>query len=184
MKRHYFISDSLDDLEQVELELEERGLIKPQIHVLSDNESEIVAHHLHPVTDFMKTDVINSGLWGLCIGLIGASLVVASTALMGWAETIGWAPFLFLAIVVLGFCTWEGGFLGFQEKNRRFRRFEEVIRSNHHVLFVDVDARQEPILDSVVARHPRLVPAGDGAPAPGWIISGEQQLWDFMRWAP
>lgn len=184
MKRQYFVSDSLQELKQVVEELETRGFIPPQIHVLSDSEAEVAAQQLYPVTDFMKTDVINSGLWGLGIGLLGAAVVVTVSAMLGWAEVIGWAPFLFLAIVVLGFCTWEGGFLGFQEKNRRFRRFDEVIRNNHHVLFVDVAARQEDALLSVAARHPRLIPAGDGEPSPGWIISGEQQLRDFMRWAP
>src|SRR5690606_7739307 len=115
MKRQYFVSDSLNELEQVVGELEERGFIRPQIHVLSDSEADIAAHQLYPVTDFMKTNVINSGLWGLGIGSLGAALVVAASAWMGWAAAIGWAPFLFLAIVVLGFCTWEGGFLGFQE---------------------------------------------------------------------
>ena len=50
MKRHYFISDSLDDLERVEIELEQGGLIKPQIHVLSDNESEISEHVEDPMS--------------------------------------------------------------------------------------------------------------------------------------
>lgn len=184
MKRHYFVSDNLDDLEKVEVELEAQGIIRPQIHVLSNSEAELEAHHLHPVTDFMKTDVISSGLWGLVIGALGAALVIGTTLVMGWAEAIGWVPFVFLSVVVLGFCTWEGGFLGFQEKNRRFRRFEDVIRNNRHVLFVDVKAEQEEILHNVIARHPHLKPAGDGAPAPGWVIVGEQQLRDFMRWAP
>ena len=35
MLRHYFISDSLDDLEKFEDELEARGVATQQIHVLS-----------------------------------------------------------------------------------------------------------------------------------------------------
>ena len=184
MKRHYFISDNLDDLETVERELQDSGIRLPQIHVLSNSESELAEHHLHTVGDFMKTDVINSGLWGLGIGLCGALLIVGTTLLMGWADSIGWIPFLFLSLIVLGFCTWEGGFLGFQEKNRRFRRFDEIVRNNRHVLLVDVAEEQEDVLTDVVARHPQLAPAGEGEPAPGWVIIGEQQLRDFVRWGP
>ncbi len=184
MKRHYFISDNLDDLEQVEIELEAAGLVRPQIHVLSEDEAELSTRQLHPVSDFMKTDVINSGLRGFGVGVLGALLVLSVTAVAGWAEAYGWTPFVFLAVVVLGFCTWEGGFLGFQEKNRHFRPFEEEVRNHRHILFVDVTDRQEDIVNQVRARHPGLVPAGDGAPAPAWVISGEQQLRQFVRWGP
>ncbi len=35
MKRHFYISDDLDDLDRIEVELEEKGVHKPQIHVFS-----------------------------------------------------------------------------------------------------------------------------------------------------
>ena len=35
MRRHYFISDNLDDLEVFEEQLEAAGISTPQIHVLS-----------------------------------------------------------------------------------------------------------------------------------------------------
>lgn len=184
MKRQYFISDNLSDLEAVEQELLEKGITRPQIHVLSNSDSDLEKHHLHPVADVMKTDVVNSGLWGLGIGLLGALLVIGATLIMGWAESIGWTPFAFLALIVLGFCTWEGGFLGFQEKNRRFKRFEDTVRNNRHVLLVDVSEEQESVLGEVVERHPQLAPAGEGDPAPGWIIVGEQQLREIIRWGP
>jgi hypothetical protein len=184
MKRHYYISDNLDDLELVEHELESEGLSDEQIHVLSNNEAALASHHLHPVVDFMKTDVIRSGLVGASIGAMAATLVLAVTAVMGWAEAIGWTPFVFLAVVALGFCTWEGGFMGFQEKNRRFRRFDEVVKANKHVLFVDVTAQQEGILSRITSRHPRLQLAGDGPAMPEWLIAGQRQVKNFVHWAP
>lgn len=184
MKRQYFISDNLKDLEAVEQELLEKGITRPQIHVLSNSDSELEKHHLHPVAEVMKTDVVNSGLWGLGIGLCGALLVIGATLIMGWAGTVGWTPFVFLALIILGFCTWEGGFLGFQEKNRRFKRFEDTIRDNRHVLLVDVGEGQESVLDDVVERHPHLAPAGEGEPTPGWVIVGEHQLREIIRWGP
>ncbi len=184
MKRHYFISDKLSELEAVERELEAEGITRPQIHVLSNSDAELEQYEIQPVHELMRTDMVNSSLWGFGIGLIGALLVIGTTIFMGWAEAIGWSPFVFLAIIILGFCTWEGGFLGFQEKNRRFKRFESAISNNRHVLLVDVDEDQLDVLNAVIKRHPQLAPAGEGEPTPGWVIVGEQQLREFIRWGP
>jgi hypothetical protein len=184
MNRHYFVSDNIDELENVERELEAEGVLTPQIHVLSDNEAALEKHHLHAVTDFMKTDVIRAGLWGLAIGAAGAALVLVVAYFAGWASEVGWVPFVFFAIVVLGFCTWEGGFLGFQERNKRFRRFEQLLADSKHVLFIDVSNDQEELVRRIMDRHPSLVPAGDGESAPRWVVLGQHQLQEFMRWAP
>lgn len=184
MKRFFYISDSLKELGQVERELESEGVLTPQIHVFSNDESEVEHQHLHPVADFMKTDVVHSGLWGLFIGVAGAMMVLAVASVMGWAQSIGWTPFVFLAIVVLGFCTWEGGFFGFQERNHQLRKFEQAIAANRHVLFVDIAPEQEPVLRAVVQRHPSLEAAGEGVAAPAWVILGQERLRHFMRWAP
>jgi len=48
MKRHFYISDDLDDLDRIEVELEARGVHKPQIHVFSKDDTGVDAHdHLH-----------------------------------------------------------------------------------------------------------------------------------------
>ena len=39
MKRHYYISNSLDELEVVERELEAEGVTISQIHVLSEDDA-------------------------------------------------------------------------------------------------------------------------------------------------
>ena len=57
MKRFYFISDDLDDLERLEAELEDNGLQQPQIHVLSEDDAELARHR-----EFMAG--IENPLWG------------------------------------------------------------------------------------------------------------------------
>lgn len=159
--RHYFVSGSLDDLEQVEEELEAQGVATAQIHVLSLDESGVDSHsNLNGVPSLLKRDVIHSGLKGAAIGVIGAGSVLGVVALAGWASAmVGWVPFIFLAIVVFGFATWEGGLLGIQSPNRHFVQFEQVLAEGKHIFFVDVLDSEKGVLDSVVANHPRLVPA-------------------------
>jgi len=182
MNRHYYISDNLDDLESVESELEASGIGTEQIHVLSENDADVEQHRLHDVPSFLKQDVVNSGLRGIAIGVALATLTLALVHLGGWAETtVGWTPFIFLAAVVIGFCAWEGGFLGIQQRNSYFKRFEDNLREGKHIFFVDVDDKQEAVLERVVRHHPTLQLAGTGEATPHWLLAWQQRWQQFRR---
>ena len=58
MKRHFYISEDLDDLEQVEQELVSGGVETPHIHVLSENDADVENHHLHEVEAVLKKDIV------------------------------------------------------------------------------------------------------------------------------
>lgn len=182
MNRHYYISDDLDELETVEHELEAKGISTEQIHVLSENEAAVEQHHLPEVASFMKQDVVHSGEIGAVIGVVLAALLLGIAYGMGWTETAaGWIPFAFLAVIILGFCTWEGGFFGIQEPNAHFRRFKRLLKHGKHVFFVDVEPEQESILDQVVKQHPRLKLAGTGDGTPHWVVAWQQKWHQFKR---
>ncbi len=185
MKRHYYISTDLDDLEHVEEELEAAGVATPQIHVLSHDDDGVAKHdHLHPVEAVLKKDVVHGTEVGAVIGVIGASLVLLISYYSGVTETVGWVPFLFLAVVVLGFCTWEGGLFGIQEPHQDFKRFEGELDAGKHVFFVDVDANQESALSRIVSAHPRMEPAGEGAATPKVVVEAQKKFHDVMQTLP
>jgi hypothetical protein len=173
MLRHYFISNNLDDLEVLEEQLEAAGVSTPQIHVLSRNEAEVHKHpHLHEVESFMQKDIVYSTARGAVLGICASVLVLAVAHFAGWTHTVaGWMPFIFLSIVVLGFCTWEGGLHGIQKPNHNFVRFEKALKEGKHVFFVDLEPRQEAILANVLKSHPQVEPAGTGASAQHWFIT-------------
>ena len=187
MNRHYYISDNLDDLEKVEQELQSAGIEAPQLHVYSAAETtaDADAHHLHEVSDFTKRDVIHSGFIGLGIGIAGALALLAIVYVFGWIESsAGWMPFIFLAIVIIGFSTWEGGMRGIQEPNHEFSRFEGALKSGKHIFYLDVDSKQESLLNQVVSNHPQLEFAGDGTAAPAWVVHGQAQFQKFIKAMP
>jgi hypothetical protein len=173
------MSDDLQDLERLEMELENEGMVRPQIHVLTDHEAQLESYRLHEVSSLMRTDVIGQGLKGALIGALGFGLVILVAGVTGMAASFGWTPFVFLAIVVLGFCTWEAGFLGFQLPNRRFREFQ-----GKHVFFVDIRSGQELLLQRAVARHPGLQQVGKGEAMPWWLIALQERYQRFVRSAP
>ncbi len=176
--RHYFISNDLDDLEVVQQQLEGEGLTKPQIHVLSLDDMAVENHHrLHDVSSFMKTDVLRSGEIGLLVGLAIAAALLLIAYFAGWtAAPVGWLPFVLLAAIVLGFATWEGGFIGIQRRNTHFARFEKALADGNHVFFVDVEPGQEDILDAVISPRQGIAMAGTEKGTPHWVLEGQKRI--------
>jgi len=184
MKRHYYVSTDLDDLEIVERDLENAGVTTPQIHVLSLDDQGVEEHHLHNVEAVLKKDVVRGTELGAVVGVIAAAAVLAIAYFTGITETYTWVPAIFLAVIVLGFCTWEGGLIGIQEPHVEFRRFQDDLESGKHILFVDVDPEQEDVLQRVVAEHPKLTSAGEGTATPRFVVRGQDTFNKFMKTAP
>jgi hypothetical protein len=184
MKRYYFIGDDLDVLAAVERALMAKGITAEQVHVLSLNDADAEQHHLHDVQSLMKKDIVHWAEIGALFGLVASIAAIAIAHLSGLAAQFGWIPFVFLAIVLLGFFMWEGGLIGIQLPNCRFRRFERVLRAGEHVFFVDVDSSQETHVHEVLTVHPQLRPAGTGPSLPRWLVGLQQNARRFAQWAP
>jgi hypothetical protein len=178
MLRHYFISSDMDDLERLEEQLEDKGVMSAQIHALTLDDTAAENHvHLHDVQSLMKRDLIHSGEYGLLIGVCIAAAVLILTYLLEWhTSPAGWIPFIFLAIICLGFFTWEGGLWGIQNMNVHFKRFEEELSKGRHVFFVDLEPKQEQILADVVKAHPGIESAGTGTASPHWLVIWQVRL--------
>ena len=129
----------------------------------------------------LKKDVVHGTELGAVVGVIGAALVLAIAYYSGLTETYTWVPAIFLAIIILGFCTWEGGLIGIQKTHVDFRRFEEDLEAGKHILFVDVDPAQEDTLQEVIAAHPKLQSAGEGASTPRLVVKA-QSLFPRSMW--
>ena len=184
MKRHYYVSSDLDDLEIVERDLEAAGVTTPQIHVLSEDDAGVEQHHLHNVEAVLEKDVVHGTEVGVVVGVIAGATILLLAWFSGLTETYTWVPAIFLSVIVVGFCTWEGGLIGIQEPHTNFQRFQSQLREGKHILFVDVDTNQEQILRSVVRQHSKLEDAGEGVSTPGWVIGAQQKWAKFVQVAP
>ncbi|GLX77112.1 hypothetical protein tinsulaeT_04520 [Thalassotalea insulae] len=185
MIRHFYISDDINELKQVEQELESNGFTEPQIHVLSEHDAEVENHQLHEVQSVLKQDIVHSTEIGSVIGISLAIITLLIAYAMGWTETAaGWMPFIFLSIVIVGFCTWEGGFIGIQQPNVNFKRFQEILRNGKHVFFVDVTPEQERTINNIMKKHPLLQNAGVGEATPHWVVDGQDKFNRFMKFMP
>ena len=181
--RHYFISNDLDELVEFERELEAKSIDTNQIHVLSNDDTAAEnLEELNSVTSFSKRDVIRSGELGLTVGLVAAIAILAGAYFAGLTQSVlGWLPYVVLAILVLGFCTWEGGFIGIQRRNRRFEQFSAALEAGRHIVFVDLLDEQTDILNQIVRDHPDLEAAGTASGTPHWIMVGQKRIPYFLR---
>jgi len=177
MLRHYFVSNSLDDLEVLEQQLEAAGISTPQIHVLSRNDAEVEHHqHLHEVQSFMKRDIVYSTECGAVVGVCASALVLGVAHFAGWTgSAAGWMPFIFLAVALLGFSAWMGGLVGIEKPNHNFVRFEQALNEGKHVFFVDLEPSQEAVLEKAMKSHPQVEQAGTGSSPPYWLIALQQK---------
>ena len=180
--RHYFISDDLDDLDLMEDQLEHAGIDSPRIHVLSNDSVGVANHiHLHAVQSIFTRDVVHCTIVGAMIGLLGVCLVLGVTYGLDLPDAIiGWTPYIFLSIVVLGFCTWEGGFVGMQKTNYHYKQFESALEDGKHVFIVDLDPDQESSLKTALQDHPKLLEAATEVGSPHWILASLHWLTAFI----
>ena len=185
MIRHFYISNDLDDLESLEVELETAGISAPHCHVLSMDDTEVAAHpNLNEVEAVLRTDVVHSTKTGAVVGIIAATIMLYVVALTGWAKEVTWVPFVFLCIVIVGFFTWEFGFIGIQRKNNRFSRFEKALKNGKHIFFVDIEKENVQLLADIFRRHPKIKRAGDGPSVPQWYIKMQDGFKSFSKIMP
>lgn len=185
MLRHYYITDSLEDLAEVEQSLLNEGFMDSQIHVLSEQDAEVARLQLHEVESVLKKDVIHSTKIGAVVGIILALITLLFAYFMNWFNSpSGWLPFVFLSIIIIGFCTWEGGFIGIQTDNINFRRFKRLVNNGKHLLFVDIERQQKNTLIEVVKHYPSLQAQGTGDASPHWVVYGRDKYQMFMKSMP
>ena len=184
MKRYFYVSNELDDLQNVENALEESGISRAQIHVLSNDDAGVKERNLNQVYSWFKTDVISTTYKGLIVGLILAVVVIFFSNSLGAVDSIGWAPFIMLAIVCVGFCTWEGGLIGSHLPSSRFKNFQRSLEEGKHILMVDAEAKDIDFIDSVVAKNPGMKAAGADVTKDQWTVVTERRLRQFASWGP
>ncbi|WP_188150988.1 hypothetical protein [Teredinibacter waterburyi] len=184
MKRYYFVSENLDELAKCEQDLFGAGFVSAQVHVLSQQDAAVEKHRLHDVSSFSKFDIFHSGLVGAATGGVLAGISLSVGWMMGAATTLDWLPFMFLAFVLFGFCTWEGGFYGIQVSNKEFNRFAELLDGGKHILMVDADKKQAEKLQHIISYYAELDEAGVGRARPAWMIATQTNLQSFVRAMP
>lgn len=184
MRRYYYVSNNLDDLDSAARDLMASEFTAPQIHVLSQQEAEIEKHHLPELNPFAQRDIVQSGIRGAAVGLFLALLAIVAGVIVNASSAVDWLPFVALAIFLFGFSAWEGGLYGVQVSSKEYQRFMDLLSSGYHVLLVDADMRQVERMRHVCSYHPTLSEAGEGKARPAWLIASQNNFHAFVKAMP
>lgn len=153
MKELAYLADDLDVVESATLKLEKQGIPHDAIRVLSEDDAGVDTHHLEPVPEWEKRDLIRRGFIGAGVGVVLAASVILLAYGLELYHSFTWAPFILLAIVVAGFCTWEGGLIGSFKLNRRFEGIKDKLKAGAHLMLVKVDTENEGSVNQLVQQH-------------------------------
>ncbi len=184
MNRYYYIGDDLDTLERLHDDLHAGGVDTERIHLLSEQDAQVSTHHLNEVEPLAKKDMVRAGIKGALVGLALAFLILLVALITGLMDTVWAVPILFLAVVILGFCTWEGGLIGAHHPHPEVKRFQEQLENGQHVLFVDIDDGERMIMDQAVSRYPQVKRAGTGKSEPSLFIHLRRSFHDVIHSLP
>jgi hypothetical protein len=184
MNRYYYISDSLDSLEHLQDDLVTKGVDYERIHVLTEQDVEVSTHHVNQMESLAKKDVVRSGLRGAMVGLVLALAIIVIALFVGLMSTVWAIPILFLAAVIFGFCTWEGGLIGVHRPHPEVQRFEKQLKQGQHVLFVDAEDDEKQTVAQSAAAQDNIKPAGTGKPESEKVAHVRQSLRNFIRSLP
>ncbi|MEM1143339.1 MAG: NAD/FAD-utilizing enzyme [Pseudomonadota bacterium] len=184
MRRYYYLDDELDDLERISQELQSAGIPEEQIYVLTQSDDEVDRRNFNYVWSILKKDTVRSAVIGSLIGFALAWAVLVAAWVSGLPTTYTWVPFIFLAVVVLGFCTWEGGLWGIQQPHHEFKRFQGELAKGRHLLLVEAENQDSQALRMVTASHPKLEKAGEGRAMPKLLRMVHILFNRYRRWGP
>ena len=184
MKRRYYSSESVDALEQLEIQLEEQGIDAEQIHVMSNHEALFRDRHLHMAGPFTKRDMFRSGFIGFGVGAVASVVIFIISAQSGITNDFTVAPAAFLSLAVLGFCTWEGGLWGIQRPSREYERFYAQLKAGKHIMYVDHTPEQEAIVKRIFQSQASIKEEGKGEGAAEWVTFVKKRVHRLFNWSP
>jgi len=150
-----YFTDSLEELENTEHDLEENGIPRSHIHVLSRDEGLLIRKDMPVYSDFSKRDILHGGLIGAAVGSVLAAALFVAGYIYGVSDPSIWLVMVFVGLTITGFCTWEGGLFGLSKVNHNLARYEAEVNRGSHLMVVDAKSvEEERTAKFVISAHP------------------------------
>ena len=162
MQRLYYLTHDIQSAERACSELNQMGISDSHLHVLSRDEEGLKKHHLHAATPIHELDILRYGERGFVLGAVLSAVVITLVnAYTTWFQMFGAIAVLSMVLLIVGFMTWLGGFVGVQSENYKIRRFHNDIVAGAYLLMVDVFPRQREGVEQLMLKHTNVVNAGE-----------------------
>ena len=162
MKRYYYLTKSIDEVDKVADDLHRAGVTDWNFHVLGNNKAELSDHHISMTSPFHERDIVRCVQRGALIGITaGVFCSIAGTLFSSFIAEAGFgAQFTILCICGL-FGAWTGGLSGMSTENYKIRRFHDDIEAGYYLILVDTDAQRDNVVPAVMKWHFDVVDGGE-----------------------
>ena len=70
---------------------------------------------------------------------------------------------------------------GIQKPNHHFARFEQALKDDKHIFFMDLEPDQEAILERVLKSHPQVERAGTELFNHHWLLEFQKKVPRFFK---
>jgi hypothetical protein len=158
MKRLYYLSSSIESVEQVSNDLHEKGITDWNFHIISKDEAGLYSHHLHSASLIQRTDVVRFVERGL---ISGGGLAVLFMMPLTYIEAFTFNVWLAVSFFCVLFGSWAGFIGGISQENYKISRFHDHISAGQYLIMIDVDKEHEQLIRCVMEiRHPEAIAQG------------------------
>jgi uncharacterized membrane protein YeaQ/YmgE (transglycosylase-associated protein family) len=140
------------------------------IHIISNNEPELIRARLPEASLFEKTDVVPAFERGLVVGFatgLIAGLIGSSFSPLGL--NFDGATILGITLAGAVFGAWISGMIGVSLHNSQLKSFENAIAGGGLLIIVDVPkSRMAEITNMVKSHHPEAISEGSEPSMPAF----------------
>lgn len=160
MKRLYYLTDSIDCVEQIASEVHRWGISDWNFHVLSKDRTGLSKHQNHADSSIHQKSIVPTSERGLLIGVAaGIAAALGASLLIPLLESVGRIPFAMLVFACALLGAWSIALFGRHEEQQKLRKFQHDIESGKHLIMVDVKKDQIELVRKIMGQHPEAVAA-------------------------
>lgn len=160
MKRLYYLTDSIDCVEQISSEVHRWGISDWHFHVLSKDRAGLSKHQNHTDTLLRQKNIVPTIERGALIGIAaGIAAALGASALVPLLESVGRIPFAIIVFICALFGAWSIALFGIHEEQQELRKFHNDIESGKYLIMVDVKKDQIELVRKIMGQHPEALPA-------------------------
>lgn len=160
MQRLYYLADDAQAAGHIANDLRAQGVTTNHLHLVAENDADLVRNHLEPASPLETTDLLPAGEGGLLVGIALGITACTLSWLTGLLPASSPLAYLGLFIFFTGLGAWFGGFIGLSRRHYKLAGFRDALKKGQVLVIVDTDSDQ---IARLMNHHPVAHAAGRGS---------------------
>ncbi|NQZ33106.1 MAG: PrgI family protein [Oceanospirillaceae bacterium] len=170
MKRLFFVTNDLDDAEEISDEVHAAGVDDHHFYVISRDENGLKTHHLHGSPRLEKTHIIAAGERSAMMFIIPAIIAALVYFFTDFFVILDTHPLLLIGVVLVPLLIWVFSKMAKSFDSYFLQMFRQRLNDGEVVIIIDVAKSQLQKVESIMNNHPKAQFIADssnlGSPIP------------------